>query len=278
MDITLSVIWTSHCLWYGHHTVCDMDINLAVIALLWITQLVGRVNLVNCSTLQYWSPLLKDQYHECLAWVCILLLLCTGCQCGILNYDCGSAIVIYRYWILWDFYCGCGMPEIKSRCVDIECYSFSMNRHDVSMHRFHIKTCILLLHHMRRDNAPRNKVHAVTQMMRADNIESLCVNKHVTKIIPHSPWAQRGHRAPPPPPGSSMSGIILFGGPHWSIIEMLTPYKLGRPHIFGHFSKWPPSKSSENWIAHILAFGQPRSTNLVSKPTFSRSLNPIGML
>ena len=93
-----------------------------------------------------------------------------------------------------------------------------------------------------------------------------------------SPWAQRGHRAPPPPPGSSMSGIILFRGPHWSIIEMLTPYKLGRPHLFGHFSKWPPSKSSENWIAHILAFGQPRNTNLVSKPTFSRSLNPMGML
>ena len=94
----------------------------------------------------------------------------------------------------------------------------------------------------------------------------------------YSPWAQRGHRAPPPPPGSSRSGIILFRGPHWSIIEMLTPYKLGRHHLFGHFSKWPPSKSSENWIAHILAFGQPRNTNLVSKPTFSRSLNPIGML
>ena len=74
-------------------------------------------------------------------------------------------------------------------------------------------------------------------------------------------------------------GIILFGGPHWTIIEMLTPcYKLGRPHIIGHFSKWPPLKSSENWIAHILAFGQPRNTNLVSKPTFSRSLNPMGML
>ena len=94
----------------------------------------------------------------------------------------------------------------------------------------------------------------------------------------YSPWAQRGHRAPPPPPGSSMSGIILFRGPHWSIIEMLTPCKLGRPHLFGHFSKWPPSKSSENWIAHILVFGQPRNTNLVSKPTFSRSLNPMGML
>ena len=73
---------------------------------------------------------------------------------------------------------------------------------------------------------------------------------------------------PPPPPGSSMSGIILFSGPHWSIIKMLTPYKLGRPHLFGHFSKWPPSKSSENWIAHILAFGQPRNTNLCLNPHF----------
>ena len=26
---------------------------------------------------------------------------------------------------------------------------------------------------------------------------------------------------------------------------MLKPYKLGRPHLFGHFSKWPPSKSSQ---------------------------------
>ena len=106
-------------------------------------------------------------------------------------------------------------------------------------------------------------------------IGSACVISHIFHNY-HSPWAQRGHRAPPP--GSSMSGIILFSGPHWSIIEMLTPYKLGRPHLFGHFSKWPPSKSAENWISHILAFGQPRNTNLVSKPTFWRSLNPIGML
>ena len=33
-------------------------------------------------------------------------------------------------------------------------------------------------------------------------------------ILMNSPWVQRGHCAPPPPPGSSMSGIILFSGPH----------------------------------------------------------------
>ena len=74
------------------------------------------------------------------------------------------------------------------------------------------------------------------------------------KHVVHGPRGVTVH--PPPPPGSSTSGIILFSEPHWSIIEMLTPYKLGRPHLFGHFSKWPPSKSSENWIAHILTFGQ----------------------
>ena len=42
----------------------------------------------------------------------------------------------------------------------------------------------------------------------------LFANKfHIVSTKHYSPWAQRGHRAPPPP-GSSMSGIILFGGPH----------------------------------------------------------------
>ena len=61
-----------------------------------------------------------------------------------------------------------------------------------------------------------------------------CLGRSTLKVVnkAFSPWAQS---VTPSPPGSSMSGTILFRGPHWSIIKMLTPYKLADPTFLGTF-------------------------------------------
>ena len=56
-----------------------------------------------------------------------------------------------------------------------------------------------------------------------------------------SPWARRGHHVPPS--ATSTCGIILFRGPSWLRIKMLTLDTVwDQPPHFGRFSKWPPRK------------------------------------
>ena len=69
-------------------------------------------------------------------------------------------------------------------------------------------------------------------------------NKHFIEVsniclIVHGPGEFTMH---PPPPATSTNGIILFRGPSWSRIKMLTLNILGSSRHFGWFSKWPPWK------------------------------------
>ena len=58
----------------------------------------------------------------------------------------------------------------------------------------------------------------------------------INSAIQYSPWAERGHRAPPPPL-LSKSASNLFRGLLGMLLAMLPEKKLGRNMSFGHFLK-----------------------------------------
>ena len=129
----------------------------------------------------------------------------------------------------------------------------------------------------RLDHVYRDIVYIVylfAVLVKSHTAQLLCeAGENVASLLVHGPRGVTVHPPPPPP-------RIIHEWYHFVQAinnQDVNALSVGPPPPFWALSKWPPSKSPENWIAHIFVFGQPRNTNLVSKPTFSWSLNPIGM-